>query len=84
MAESTTPDGAPTQAPAVESIGSVATAHEAAMQPQNATSATLSAASPAGLASNMTKDVEMSDRTPDRVPACIPFNFTQASRTNNP
>ena len=83
MADSATPDGAPTEAPVAESIGQVAAAYEVAMEIHHSeTSANLPAPSPVAVPGNMTKDVEMSDRTPDRVPASLPFNFTQTLTTN--
>jgi hypothetical protein len=68
MAESATPEGAPEQIPTAPNISATATAYQAAMQQESATPT--SAASPTALPSNMTtRDIEMSDRTPDRVPA---------------
>lgn len=87
MADSAAPDGAPEAIapdanPTPPSISAAAAAYQAAMEQPSATPADV--ASPAVLPNNMTRDVEMSDRTPDRVPASTSFNFTQISPTNIP
>ena len=82
MADSATPDGAAAQAPATESIGAAATAYQAAKEVHIETSANLTEPPQVAVTSNVTKDVEMSDRTPDRVPASLPRNFKQTSTTN--
>ena len=74
MAESATPDGAPEQNPPAPGISAAANAYQAATP--------TSAASPAALPSYMAKDVEMSDRTPDRAPARLVFKLPQIPTAN--
>lgn len=84
MADAAPPEMVPESSSITPSVSDAATAYQSAMQQQSATPPSAAAASPVALPLNVTKDVEMSDRTPDRVPVCIPFNSTEIMSTNTP